>query len=183
MVDSLCCSADSSAQFAAFSYMKTSAMQPQCCVHVDGEGLTRCVPFHCVQAVPAAERQKLFNTYIQAVTQLQQAAQERATRARAGFQVPFIVPFLCLSLVPFQFGRSGARHQSPRRLPGASLVPFMLVDAGLQLERTAGKSAVVCSIPAGQTCCGMALLPVRGGSQCQALQLVLLPISHYHPAA
>jgi hypothetical protein len=43
-----------------------------------------------MQAVPTAQREKLFNTYMQAVTQLQQAAQERATRARAGFQVPFL---------------------------------------------------------------------------------------------
>ena len=124
-------------------------MQPQCCVHADAEGLTRCVPFHCVQAVPAAERQKLFNTYIQAVTQLQQAAQERATRARAGFQVPFIVPFLCLSFVPFQFGRSGACHPGPRRLPDALLLYLILpVDELCSSARLQG----VLALPEGEKC-------------------------------
>lgn len=40
-----------------------------------------------VQAVPTPQQEKLFNTYMQAVQQLQAQAQERASRARAGFQV------------------------------------------------------------------------------------------------
>lgn len=40
-----------------------------------------------MQAVPTPQREKLFNTYMQAVNQLQAAAKERAERARAGFQV------------------------------------------------------------------------------------------------
>lgn len=40
-----------------------------------------------MQAVPAAQREKLFNTYLQAVQQLEVAAKEKASRARAAFQV------------------------------------------------------------------------------------------------
>ncbi len=50
--------------------------------------LTRAHAYiHHVQAVPTPQREKLFNTYMQAVQQLQAQAQERASRARAGFQV------------------------------------------------------------------------------------------------
>jgi len=39
------------------------------------------------KAVPAAQREKLFNTYLQAVQQLEVAAKERAARSRTAFQV------------------------------------------------------------------------------------------------
>lgn len=47
--------------------------------------------------MPAAQREKLFNTYLQAVQQLEVAAKEKASRARAAFQVcAFHLPLPCV---------------------------------------------------------------------------------------
>ena len=73
-----------------------------------------------VQAVPGAQREKLFNTYMTAVQQLQAQAQERASRARAGFQVRLYENRSVLGHELFKFATSGARRSAPPATAPAS---------------------------------------------------------------